>query len=160
MTEFRDRTTLITGGASGLGRRMALRIARRGGRLSLWDLNEAGLEEVSHEIKALGGSASCVRCDVSDRRAVEKAARELDSPIDILINNAGVVSGASLLDIPDEQIGDVPNTWNTLDWMDETTKLIHYTNGGPWYEDYQDHPHADVWFQARDEMQQATRKSA
>jgi len=39
------------------------------------------------------------------------------------------MSGAYLhrfKDIPDEKIGDIPKTWNTLDWMDETTKLIHY----------------------------------
>ncbi len=58
-------------------------------------------------------------------------------------------------DIPDEQIGDLPRTWNTLDWMDEHTRLIHYTNGGPWFEAYRNHPHADVWYQARDEMYRA-----
>ena len=55
-------------------------------------------------------------------------------------------------DLPDEQIGEVPNTWNVLDSMDATTKLIHYTNGGPWFDEYQDHPHADVWYTARNEM--------
>jgi lipopolysaccharide biosynthesis glycosyltransferase len=58
-------------------------------------------------------------------------------------------------DIADEQIGDLPKTWNTLDWMDNTTKLIHYTNGGPWFEQYKDHPHADVWYAMRDEMHAA-----
>ena len=37
-------------------------------------------------------------------------------------------------DIPDAQIGELPKTWNTLDWMDDSTKLIHYTNGGPWFD--------------------------
>jgi len=54
--------------------------------------------------------------------------------------------------VPDEQIGELPDTWNVLDRMDSSTKLIHYTNGGPWFDDYKDHPHADVWYQARDEM--------
>lgn len=58
-------------------------------------------------------------------------------------------------DIPDEQIGELPKTWNTLDWMDEHTKLIHYTNGGPWFEQYLDHPHAGIWFKYRDEMRAA-----
>ncbi len=58
-------------------------------------------------------------------------------------------------DLPDEQIGEVPNTWNVLDSMDATTKLIHYTNGGPWFDEYQDHPHADVWYTARNEMNMA-----
>ncbi len=55
-------------------------------------------------------------------------------------------------DIPDSQIGDIPENWNTLDWMDSKTKLIHYTNGGPWLEAYKNHPHSDIWFSARDEM--------
>lgn len=54
-------------------------------------------------------------------------------------------------DIPDELIGDLPNTWNTLDWMDDNTKLIHYTNGGPWFEQYKDHPYGGIWLQYRDE---------
>lgn len=53
--------------------------------------------------------------------------------------------------IPDEKIGELPNTWNTLDWRDETTELIHYTEGGPWFELCKDHPHGGPWFQYRDE---------
>lgn len=58
-------------------------------------------------------------------------------------------------DIADEAIGEIPKTWNTLDWMDSTTQLIHYTNGGPWFTEYRDHPHAGVWYQMRDEMRAA-----
>ena len=58
-------------------------------------------------------------------------------------------------DIPDEAIGELPSTWNTLDWMDRSTRLIHYTNGGPWFEDYRDHPHADVWYRYREQMRAA-----
>lgn len=54
-------------------------------------------------------------------------------------------------DIPDDQIGSIPKTWNTLDWMDDETQLIHYTNGGPWFEEYEDHPHAGIWYRHRDE---------
>jgi lipopolysaccharide biosynthesis glycosyltransferase len=54
-------------------------------------------------------------------------------------------------DIPDELIGDIPNTWNTLDWMDENTKLIHYTSGGPWFEQQKDHPYGAPWLAAREE---------
>jgi lipopolysaccharide biosynthesis glycosyltransferase len=63
-------------------------------------------------------------------------------------------------DIPDEAIGEIPKTWNTLDWMDARTSLIHYTNGGPWFEQYRDHPHAGVWYQMRNEMQAAQRAAA
>lgn len=63
-------------------------------------------------------------------------------------------------DIPDEQIGEIPDTWNTLDWMDQSTKLIHYTNGGPWFKEFEDHPHADVWNIARNEYSAASTKAA
>ena len=70
------------------------------------------------------------------------------------------MSGAYLhrfKDIPDEKIGDIPKTWNTLDWMDETTKLIHYTKGGPWFEQWRDHPYGAIWLKYRDECRHAER---
>ena len=55
-------------------------------------------------------------------------------------------------DIPDDAIGTVPATWNSLDTRDSDTCLIHYTNGGPWFEAYRDHPHGAVWFDYRNAM--------
>lgn len=55
-------------------------------------------------------------------------------------------------DIPDAQIGAIDAAWNMLDTLDERTRLIHYTNGGPWFEAYRDHAHAAIWYRARDEM--------
>jgi hypothetical protein len=60
-------------------------------------------------------------------------------------------------DIPDEQIGDIPPAWNSLDTMDDHTRLIHYTNGGPWFPQYENHPHAEPWCRMRDEMERAAR---
>ena len=51
-------------------------------------------------------------------------------------------------DIPDSMIGDIPNTWNTLDWLDEHTNLVHYTSGGPWFEECKDHPYGEPWLEA------------
>ena len=53
-------------------------------------------------------------------------------------------------DIPDGQIGELPRTWNTLDWMDEHTKLVHYTSGGPWFEECRDHPYGAIWLEWRE----------
>ncbi len=58
-------------------------------------------------------------------------------------------------DIPDDQIGELPKTWNTLDWMDENTKLIHYTSGGPWFEACRDHPYGAVWLEWRERYRAA-----
>jgi len=62
-------------------------------------------------------------------------------------------------DIPDAQIGELPKTWNTLDTMDESTKLIHYTNGGPWFDEYRGHRFAGIWFRYRDEMHAIAHRS-
>lgn len=62
-------------------------------------------------------------------------------------------------DIADDQIGHVPAEWNMLDEMDDKTKLIHYTNGGPWFDAYKDHPHAAVWYRERDLMRAQQKKA-
>ena len=103
MTAFEGARMLLTGAASGLGRRLALGAARRHANLVLWDLNQEGLETVAAEIEALGSRTKCEVVDVSKRDAVYDAARRAGA-IDVLINNAGVVSGKSLLEIPDEKI--------------------------------------------------------
>jgi all-trans-retinol dehydrogenase (NAD+) len=104
MTALEATQVLVTGAASGLGRRLALGAARRKAALILWDLNREGLEKVAGEVEAIGSRAHCGVVDVSKREQVYEAARRLQEPIDVLINNAGVVSGKSLLEIPDAQI--------------------------------------------------------
>ena len=54
--------------------------------------------------------------------------------------------------VPDERIGDIPKTLNVLDRYDASTQLIHYTEGGPWFENYKNHPYGDVWLKYRDEF--------
>jgi all-trans-retinol dehydrogenase (NAD+) len=108
MSEIAGRHVLITGGASGIGRRMALEAARLGGRISIWDINQTNLDAVVGELNARGGeTARGFICDVARRERVYAVAEETRSaggPVDVLINNAGIVSGRSLLEIPDEKI--------------------------------------------------------
>jgi all-trans-retinol dehydrogenase (NAD+) len=104
MTDLSKNHVLVTGAASGLGRRIALGCARRGATLVLWDLHREGLDAVAREVEALGTKAEGVVVDVSDRKAVYDASRRTSRPVDVLVNNAGVVSGKSLLEIPDEKI--------------------------------------------------------
>jgi all-trans-retinol dehydrogenase (NAD+) len=107
MTELRGATSLITGAGSGLGLLAAEELARRGSRLVLWDLNEAALETAAERVKTAGGEVHTFACDVSDRGAVRAVAGEVSAAVggvDVLINNAGVVTGRTLLDAPEEQI--------------------------------------------------------
>lgn len=88
----RGRHGLVTGASSGIGRAVAIELARRGAKLSLAARRVAELEGVAAECRALGAACAAISADVSDRdacfrlvaRAVEKS-----GPVEILVNNAG-----------------------------------------------------------------------
>jgi short-subunit dehydrogenase len=88
----RDRTVMITGASSGIGKSTALLVGKAGGKVLLVARREDQLNEVKREIEALGGTAFVHRCDLTnfddiDRMATE--ALEQHGSVDILVNNAG-----------------------------------------------------------------------
>jgi all-trans-retinol dehydrogenase (NAD+) len=108
MTQIAKRNVLITGGASGIGRLIALRMAHLGGNVIVWDIQQQNLDKVVEELEeATSRQAHGYVCDVSDKGRVDEVAARVQAtvgPIDILINNAGVVSGMGLLELPAEKI--------------------------------------------------------
>ncbi|NMM90820.1 short-chain dehydrogenase [Rhodococcus sp. SRB_17] len=89
-----DKVALVTGAAQGLGRSIALAMAREGANLVLCDLQEDKLAEVSAEIEALGRKSLALRCDVSSKdQVVETFARAAEhfGTVHILVNNAALV---------------------------------------------------------------------
>lgn len=108
MSEIAGQHIVITGGASGIGRLLALKLAALGGRVSIWDIHQQNLDKVVAELNATARQpARGFLCDVSKRDLVYRVAddtRAAGGPVDMLINNAGVVSGARLLDLSDEKI--------------------------------------------------------
>ena len=107
MTTLAGRVVLITGAASGIGRLLALGAAARGAKLVLWDRDQAGLDKVRRELADRGAEARCDTIDLSDRAAIQGTARRvLDAHggVDVLVNNAGVVTGKGLVDSTDEEI--------------------------------------------------------
>jgi len=108
MTDIANKNVLVTGGASGIGRQMARRLARLGGNVIVWDIHEGNLSKVLEELRRdTGRDAHGYVCDVSSREKVYEVAGRVKAevgPVDVLINNAGVVSGKRFLELPDEKI--------------------------------------------------------
>jgi NAD(P)-dependent dehydrogenase (short-subunit alcohol dehydrogenase family) len=88
----RDKTVLITGGSSGIGRATALKLAAAGARVLIVARDEARLGEVRAEIEAKGGTVRVYVCDLTEPKACSEFLTQLlaeHGHVDILINNAG-----------------------------------------------------------------------
>jgi 2-hydroxycyclohexanecarboxyl-CoA dehydrogenase len=87
------RNAVVTGGASGIGRGICLRLAHDGANVAIVDLNLAGAEKVATEIAALGRKAVACQADVANRAQVDAAITRVHKelgPVHILVNDAGI----------------------------------------------------------------------
>jgi 2-keto-3-deoxy-L-fuconate dehydrogenase len=86
------KTTVITGGGSGIGRATALKFAAQGAKIHILDLSLKDAEATCRQITAAGGTAKGHACDVTDQKQVMAKFEEMakQGPISILVNNAGI----------------------------------------------------------------------
>jgi D-sorbitol dehydrogenase (acceptor) len=106
MARLDGNTAIVTGGAQGIGRASAIRLAREGAQVVVADLQEAGANAVAREIEAAGGKATGIAVDVrkaQDAQAMVDAAVERFGSVDILFNNAGVIRITPFLEITEEE---------------------------------------------------------
>lgn len=112
MSNWANKVVMITGASSGIGRGIALEIARRGASVGLLARREELLTEIVAEIKALNAKAVAATADVRDAKAVRAAAdrfRKELGPIDILIANAGIGTSDHAIELQPDHAKDVIN---------------------------------------------------
>ncbi len=101
-----DKIAIVTGAAQGIGKTIALQLARQGSDVVVTDINREGLDSVVAEIQALGRRAHGIAMDVSNLAQCEDMVKETVQEmgrIDILVNNAGITRDTLLLRMKEEQ---------------------------------------------------------
>jgi 3-oxoacyl-[acyl-carrier protein] reductase len=108
---LKDRTAIVTGGSRGIGKAIALELAKRGAKVVVnYVTSKKAADEVVKQIKSIGGDALAVQTDVSDFNQASdliKAALEKFDKIDILVNNAGITRDKLIMMMSEKDWDDV-----------------------------------------------------
>lgn len=107
MTEIRDRAAVVTGGGHGIGRVLALELAKEGAAVAVADILLDNAESVAAEISEAGGQAVALECDVCERDSIAEMKYEAQrafGPITLLVANAGATSFQRLTDMSDADV--------------------------------------------------------
>jgi len=101
-----NKVCIITGAAQGIGLATALKFAREGARLAVWDVKQEGIDEAVRQCRELGAEAEGYVVDVTEREMVDAATRRVKGRfgrVDVLVNNAGITQDARLQKMTLEQ---------------------------------------------------------
>jgi meso-butanediol dehydrogenase/(S,S)-butanediol dehydrogenase/diacetyl reductase len=104
---IQGKTALVTGAGQGIGRGIALRLAKDGANIGIVDMNEEKMMGVAKEVEALGRKATIFRADVSVRDEVFKAVDHVEEKLggfDIMVNNAGIAQVKPILEVTAEEL--------------------------------------------------------
>lgn len=106
------KTVFITGASRGIGKTAALMMAKEGAEMVVCATTTTDVEKVAEEIRAAGGKAVALACNVTDKASVDAAmaaAIEAFGKIDVVINNAGITADATMMKMTEEQFDKVVN---------------------------------------------------
>ena len=112
MDGLKDRIALVTGGAAGIGRAIALKLAREGSHVAILDLDPAAAARTAEEVRQLGCRAASAAGNVADAASIATAVATLSKdigPFDILVNNAGIARLGALLTMDEKDWTDTFN---------------------------------------------------
>ncbi|MDX5418271.1 MAG: SDR family NAD(P)-dependent oxidoreductase [Hymenobacteraceae bacterium] len=117
--DFRNKVVLITGGARGFGFVMARQLAKEGARLVLCSRDEIQLENARMELAGNGADVMVIPCDVTQESQVQEMIDQVQSTfgnIDVLINNAGIITAGPLEEMTVKDFKDAMEThfWGPL----------------------------------------------
>lgn len=110
---IQGKTAVVTGGGSGIGRGIALALARQGAAVAIADIMEENARAVATEIDVLGVRSAALTCDVTDRASVAAMKAEAEAalgPVSLLVANAGVTMFDELTDMSDDDVDWVIDT--------------------------------------------------
>ena len=105
-TRLQDKVCIVTGAAQGIGLATALKFAREGARLAIWDMKREPVDDAVWQCRELGAQAEGYVVDVTRRETVDAATRQVKERfgrIDVLVNNAGITADARLQKMTLEQ---------------------------------------------------------
>ena len=136
MNGFRldKKVALVTGGASGIGQAIAICFAEHGAAIRIVDLNEKAAQETAGRIRQLGANATVHPCDVTDAAQTQSVFQDILalSPVNILVNSAGVAHVGRLENTSDEDFERIfrVNVLGTHHAMKEATRAMVAHGGG------------------------------
>lgn len=107
MTDISGRNAVVTGGGSGIGEGLAKALAKEGAAVAVADIILENAERVASEIRAAGGNAIAVQCDVCERASINAMRDEVEArlgPVTLLFANAGATSFDPLMEMSDEDV--------------------------------------------------------
>jgi len=143
--DVRNKTVVVTGAGRGIGRAIALQLARRGADIALFDLNESDLDETGSLCTAESVQARTYRVNVADEGDVSAAMKRVGSDfgrLDGLVNNAGIVRDGLLVKVKDGAVVGrmTMDQWNAVIGVnlsgvflcarEAAAQMIEFGNGG------------------------------
>lgn len=133
--KLKNKVVLITGGSRGLGIVMARQLVEKGAKVAVCARNEEELISAAEELAAVTQNYLAIPCDITDKEQVKKMVDETESilgPVDVLINNAGIIQVGPMESMTDQDFEDAMNVhfWGPYHVMKEVLPSMKKRKGG------------------------------